>query len=139
MFSRDSKPARIDTLIGKASRVHGDLEFAGGLHLDGTIAGNVRADPSEDSSLSVSETGSIEGTVEASNIMLNGAVKGDIVARGRVVLGATARVQGNVYYGVIEMTLGAQIMGKLTRVSENSAQNAGQGNTDQAAPEGTAG
>ena len=49
--------------------------------------------------------------------MLNGTVNGDIVAPGRVVLGATARVQGNVYYGVIEMTLGAQIMGKLTRIA----------------------
>src|SRR5215470_17403675 len=108
MFSRDSKQARIDTLIGPAARVHGDLEFAGGLHLDGSIAGNVRAQPVESSSLSVSETGSIEGNVEAGNILLNGAVRGDIVGRGRVVLGATARVQGNVFYEVIEMTLGAQ-------------------------------
>jgi cytoskeletal protein CcmA (bactofilin family) len=121
MFSRDSKQARIDTLIGKGARVHGDLEFAGGLHLDGSIAGNVRAEPIEGSSLSVSETGSIEGTVEVWNVMLNGTVKGDIVARERVVLGATARVQGNVYYGVIEMTLGAQIMGKLTRVSDQGS------------------
>jgi cytoskeletal protein CcmA (bactofilin family) len=135
MFNRDSKQARIDTLIGKASRVHGDLEFVGGLHLDGSIAGNVRADPSQDSSLSVSETGSIEGNVEAVDIMLSGAVKGDIVARGRVVLGATARVQGNVYYGVIEMTLGAQIMGKLTRVAENASQAQG----GAAAPEDTTG
>ena len=127
MFGRDQKQARIDTLIGKASRVHGDLEFAGGLHLDGSIAGNVRADPSQDSSLSVSETGSIEGNVEAGNIMLNGSVTGDILARHRVVLGATARVQGNVYYGVIEMTLGAQIMGKLTRISEAGSQAASDG------------
>jgi cytoskeletal protein CcmA (bactofilin family) len=118
MFNRDTKQARIDTLIGKASRVHGDLEFAGGLHLDGSIAGNVRADPSEGSSLSISETGSIEGNVEAGSVMLNGTVRGDIIARERVVLGATARVQGNVYYGVIEMTLGAQIMGKLSRVPD---------------------
>jgi len=118
MFSRDKQTARIDTLIGKASRVHGGMDFAGGLHLDGAIEGNLRADPVEGSSLSVSETGSIDGNVEVWNLMLNGAVRGDIVARGRVVLGATARVQGNLYYGVIEMTLGAQIMGKLTRLSE---------------------
>jgi cytoskeletal protein CcmA (bactofilin family) len=122
MFSRDSKPARVDTLIGKTSRVHGDLEFAGGLHLDGSIAGNVRADPSQDSSLSVSETGFIEGNVEAGSVMLNGTVRGDILAKGRVVMGATARVQGNVYYGVIEMSLGAQIMGKLTRLSEKAGE-----------------
>jgi cytoskeletal protein CcmA (bactofilin family) len=130
MFSRDKQQARIDTLIGKASRVHGDMEFAGGLHLDGTIEGNLRADPVEGSSLSVSETGSIDGNVEAGSVMLNGAVRGDIVARGRVVLGATARVQGNVYYGVIEMTLGAQIIGKVTRISDQPA---------EAAPEGAAG
>jgi cytoskeletal protein CcmA (bactofilin family) len=122
MFNRDAKQARIDTLIGKASRVHGDLEFTGGLHLDGSIAGNVRADTSESSSLSISETGSIEGNVEADNVMLNGTVRGDIVARERIVLGATAKVQGNVYYGVIEMTLGAQIMGKLTRISERASE-----------------
>ena len=120
MFSRESKQARIDTLIARSTRVHGDLEFAGGLHLDGSIAGNVRSDPSQSSSLSISETGSIEGSVEVPNVMLNGSVRGDIVARERVVLGATAKVQGNVYYGVIEMTLGAQIMGKLTRVAEES-------------------
>ncbi len=115
MFGRDSRP-QIDTLIGKAARIDGDLEFAGGLHLDGVIAGNVRASPSEGSSLSVSESGSVEGTVEVASVMLNGSVKGDIFARKRIVLGSTARVHGNVYYGVIEMTLGAQIMGKLTRI-----------------------
>ena len=85
---------------------------------------------SEDSSLSISETGAIEGNVEAGNVMLSGTVRGDIVARNRVVLGATAQVQGNVYYGVIEMTLGAQIMGKLTRISENPP---------ETVPEGAAG
>ncbi len=44
MFNRDSKPARIDTLIGKSVRVHGDVEFAGGLHLDGQVRGG-RARP----------------------------------------------------------------------------------------------
>jgi cytoskeletal protein CcmA (bactofilin family) len=137
MFSRDKQQARIDTLIGKASRVHGDMEFAGGLHLDGTIEGNLRADPVEGSSLSVSETGSIDGNVEAGSVMLNGAVRGDIIARGRVVLGATARVQGNVYYGVIEMTLGAQIIGKVTRLSDQPAAEASQ--PAQAVPEGASG
>jgi cytoskeletal protein CcmA (bactofilin family) len=117
MFNRDAR-TRIDTLIGKSARVQGDVEFEGGLHLDGRVAGNVRAPPGASSSLSISETGSIEGSVDASIVMLNGSVQGDIIARERIVLGATARVQGNVYYGVIEMNLGAQIMGKLTRLEE---------------------
>ena len=119
MFTRDSRPPRIDTLIGKTAHVQGDVEFEGGLHLDGHINGSVRAVRSGEAgeaTLSVSETGSIEGAVQVPNVMLEGTVKGDIHAHERVVLGATARVEGNVYYGVIEMTLGAQIMGKLVRL-----------------------
>lgn len=121
MFTRDSRQARIDTLIGKSARVHGDIEYQGGLHLDGQIIGDVRSDDAADSSFSVSESGSVEGIVQASNVILHGRVKGDIRGRERVVLGATARVEGDVYYGVIEMTVGAQIMGKLVQVAPPAA------------------
>ncbi|HXY95641.1 MAG TPA: polymer-forming cytoskeletal protein [Steroidobacteraceae bacterium] len=117
MFSRDSRPPHIDTLIGKGVRVEGDIDFLGGMHLDGAIAGNVRSDAAPGSTLSVSESGSIEGSVEVPNVILQGQVRGDIHAAERVVLGATARVEGDVYYGVIEMTLGAQITGKLVRLA----------------------
>ena len=120
MFTRDAKQARIDTLIGKAAHIHGDIEFAGGLHLDGSIVGNVRSDRSPDSTLSVSVGASIEGSVDVPNVRLDGTVKGDIRAPGRVILGARARVEGNLLYGVIEMTLGAQIMGKLTQVAPDA-------------------
>lgn len=121
MFSRDSRPPHIDTLIGQGVRVEGDIDFLGGMHLDGAIAGNVRSNAAPGSTLSVSETGSIEGSVEVPNVILQGRVRGDIRAAERVVLGATARVEGDVYYGVIEMTLGAQIMGKLVRLAPAAA------------------
>ena len=122
MFGRDSRSnARIDTLVGKSAKVAGDVEFTGGLHLDGRVAGNVRADNDPAATLSVSETGAIDGNVEVPNVVLNGAVRGDILARDRVVLGATARVQGNVHYGVIEMTLGAEIKGKLVPLPTSAA------------------
>jgi cytoskeletal protein CcmA (bactofilin family) len=103
----------IDTLIGRTTRINGDVLFAGGFHLDGQVTGNVRAEPGVTSVLSVSEHGCIEGSVEVPHVVLNGMVQGDIVALERVELGAKARVNGNVYYGVIEMAMGAQINGKL--------------------------
>ena len=122
MFKRSEKsPARIDTLIGRSARVNGDIEFTGGLHIDGSVAGNVRALAEQDSSLSVSEHGMIEGSVEAPQVVLNGKVNGDIAASERLVLGTKARVQGNVYYGVIEMALGAEISGKLVPRGANAS------------------
>ena len=122
MFSRDSRQPQIDTLIGKSARVHGNVEYQGGLHLDGHISGDVRSDDSPAASLTVSQSGSVEGTVQVPNVVLDGSVRGDIHARERVVLGATARVEGDVYYGVIEMTVGAQIMGKLVRITPAGTQ-----------------
>jgi cytoskeletal protein CcmA (bactofilin family) len=115
MFGRDTSSApRVDTLIAKNTRIHGDLEFAGGLHLDGHVQGNVRAEAgASGATLSVSEHGSVEGSVDVPSVVLNGTVKGDIRARERVVLGARARVHGNVHYGVIEMAMGAEVCGKL--------------------------
>ena len=110
---KQSKNASIDTLIGPKTRINGDVEFTGGLHLDGYINGNVKGDSSPDTFLSVSQHGSIEGSVIATNVILNGIVKGDIDASDRVELGAKARVLGNVHYTIIETAVGAQINGKL--------------------------
>lgn len=114
MFGRRKQTSmRIDTLLGKTANLQGDLEFSGGLHLDGHINGNVRSNATDGGALSVSETGFIEGRVEVTNIVMNGTVNGDMIARDRLVLGGSARVNGNVHYGVIEMAPGAVITGKL--------------------------
>jgi len=114
MFRRRKQTtARIDTLIGRTASVQGDIEFSGGLHIDGRVNGSVRATDGAAAALSVSEHGLVEGSVVAPHVVLNGSVNGDIVATERVVLGAKARVRGNVHYGVIEMALGAEINGKL--------------------------
>lgn len=118
MFGRRKTSTRIDTLVGKTATVNGDLEFTGGLHLDGRVNGNVRSLAEDGGALSVSESGFIEGSVEVTNIVMNGTVNGDMHARERLVLGGKARVNGNVHYGVIEMAPGAVITGKLIPLND---------------------
>ena len=108
----------MDTLVGSNSRVNGDLNFTGGCHVDGLVKGNVNADPGSSSALSISEEGSVEGGVSVPYVVLNGIVRGDVVASQRVELGSTARVIGNVYYNLIEMAIGAEINGKLVHQPE---------------------
>jgi cytoskeletal protein CcmA (bactofilin family) len=132
MFKRRSKQPktlRIDTLIGAGTQVVGDVHFKGGLHVDGAIQGNVVALPEVEATLSVSDSGLIEGSVQVPNVVLNGAVSGDIHASERVELGATAKVAGNVYYGLIEMAMGAQINGKLIHQSPGEAPKTGAAQT----------
>jgi cytoskeletal protein CcmA (bactofilin family) len=114
MFKNNrTKPGHIDTLIGAGTRIIGDVQFSGGLHVDGFVKGNVDAPSESGSLLSISDGGVVEGSVAVPNVVLNGKVVGDILAHDRLELGATARVSGNVYYGLIEMAIGAEINGKL--------------------------
>lgn len=116
MFSRrkPTVPGRIDTLVGPKTVLQGDLAFAGGLHVDGRIVGRVHpAEGNAEATLWIGEQGSVEGQVEAQQVVIHGTVRGDVQGSERVVLGATARIVGDVHYGSIEMTLGARVDGKL--------------------------
>lgn len=119
MFARKQRRHTvIDTLVGANSKVNGDVHFQGGCHIDGSVKGNVSADPDTDSALSISDVGLVDGGVTVPYVVLNGIVKGDLFASQRVELGATARVIGNVYYNLIQMAEGAEINGKLVHQPE---------------------
>ena len=119
MFGRKQRRHTVvDTLVGSSTKVSGDVYFEGGCHVDGTVKGNVSADPESNSALSVSEDGSVEGGVTVPYVVLHGIVRGDVFATQRVELGPTARVIGNVYYNLIQMAEGAEINGKLVHQPE---------------------
>lgn len=109
-----SKPVdTIDTLIGQKSRLKGDLEFAGGLRVDGKVQGNVSAVDDGSGTLVLSELGMIEGNVTVPHVIVNGSINGNISSTGRVELQAKARINGDVHYKVLEMQRGASINGNL--------------------------
>ena len=116
--NRKRKTTRIDTLIGQHTEVMGDIKFSGGLHIDGTIKGNVVAEADSRSMLSLSEQGTIEGEVKVPYVVLNGVVIGDVHGGEHVDLASKARVTGNVYYNLIEMAIGAEVNGKLVHTQD---------------------
>jgi cytoskeletal protein CcmA (bactofilin family) len=105
--------ARIDTLIGQGTEINGDLVYAGGLHVDGRINGNVVAEEGSSSILILSEFGHIEGDVKVPNIVINGKIVGDVHGSTRVELAPKSRIKGSVYYNLIEMAIGAEVNGAL--------------------------
>ncbi len=112
--------ARIDTLIGQATEINGDLVFSGGLHVDGKINGNVIAEDGSSAILILSEYGRIEGDVKVPNMVLNGEIVGDVYGSTRVELAAKSRIKGSVYYNLIEMAIGAEVNGGLVHQPQGS-------------------
>ena len=116
---RKPKTSRVDSLVGKKARVLGEIRFSEGLHIDGLIKGNVVSDDDQPATLSVSDSGTIEGHVKVPNVIISGIVKGDVYSSEYVELGPTARIEGDVYYGLIEMAMGAEVNGKLVRIIDS--------------------
>jgi len=122
MFGRKKgfSASRIDTLIGQGTEINGDLVFTGGLHVDGTINGNVEAEPGSTAILILSEFGRIEGEVNVPNMVLNGEIVGDVYGSTRVELAPKSRIKGSVYYNLIEMAIGAEVNGGLVHQPQGS-------------------
>lgn len=100
--------------VARNTCVTGDINFVGGLHVEGQVEGNIL---SEDGSLHVH--GEVNGEIRVPHIIINGLVNGNVYASEHIELAAKARINGNVYYKSMEMVLGAQINGSLLH-SENA-------------------
>jgi len=118
MLGMDKKSARngtntVETLIGPRVVIRGDVQFSGGLYVEGKIIGKIVADEGSAAVLTISEQGIIDGEVHAPMVVIAGSLHGDIHASERVELSPTAKVQGNVFYKVVEMAGGATLTGRL--------------------------
>ncbi|MDR2878219.1 MAG: polymer-forming cytoskeletal protein [Chromatiales bacterium] len=116
--SKKRKSERLDTLIGPQTELRGDLLFAGGLHIDGNVKGNVVALSDGSSSVVVSDRGAVEGQIRVPYVSINGMVIGDVYAVESVELAARARITGNVYYSRLEVAMGAEVNGSLIHLEE---------------------
>ncbi|MFT7413589.1 MAG: cytoskeletal protein CcmA (bactofilin family) [Methylophagaceae bacterium] len=122
MFKKDkvkNKSSRIDTLIGQGTVVNGDISFGGGLRIDGNVNGSIYTDNDDSAVLTLSEQGHIKGEVKVPNLIINGSITGDVYSTLHVELAPKAKVQGNVYYRLLEMSMGAEVNGQLIHMAED--------------------
>ena len=112
--NKANKPqSRIDCLIGEGTTIEGNIEFSGGLRVDGNVHGNVLAGQGQSGTLVLSEQARIDGEIRVSHVVINGTVVGPVHAADYVELQSKANVTGDVYYRTLEMHLGAVVQGRL--------------------------
>lgn len=112
--------AETTSLIALGTHIRGDVTFSGRLHVDGTVDGSLHGE-GDKAILTLSNNAKIAGEIHAPHVVINGIVTGDVSASSRLELAAGARVEGNVYYKVMEMSAGAQINGKIVHGTEQPA------------------
>ena len=121
MWNKSKGKADVQRFTGKTSLIaagavfRGDLEFQGAVQIDGKVLGDILT---EQGLVRVSVEGQVEGEVRAPHVVIDGEIVGDVYAGQHVELGPKARVRGNLYYGLMEMAMGAQVEGGLRPIKE---------------------
>jgi cytoskeletal protein CcmA (bactofilin family) len=112
-----SKKPLIKSLVAQGTRVGGSIGYQEGLRIDGDVLVDVFANEDSPSILVISESASVTGQVKADHIIINGTVKGPVLARQMLELQPKARIVGDVSYRTLEMHQGALIAGVLKPLS----------------------
>ena len=104
--------------IGETMQLEGDLRTSGSIDISGLINGNIFV-----SEMTIAETGSIRGTIEASIIEINGHVEGKITA-DTVIVGKTAVIKGDIFFkSTLKTEEGADIDGYIKRANNGKSNN----------------
>ena len=104
------------SFVGETLQLEGDLRSAGSLDVAGLINGNVFV-----TDIVVAETGSVRGSIEATNIEINGHVEGKISA-DVIIIGRSAIIKGDIFFkNTLKTEEGADIDGYIKRVSNGKS------------------
>ncbi len=100
----------INAFLGAGTNYHGKLNFRGAVRIDGNFQGEVESD----GTLVVGQEAVVEGIVRVGQLVLSGKIRGEVVARDKVVLHKSADLHGNLRAPVLVVEEGAILEGNLT-------------------------
>ena len=98
--------------VGETMQLEGDLRSSGNLDIAGLVNGHVFV-----SEVTIRETGSVRGSLEASSVEINGHVEGKVTADS-IIIGKNAVIKGDIFFkNTLKTEEGADIDGYIKRVS----------------------
>jgi len=97
------KMSRLNNLLGNGTKFEGKLKSAGDIRVDGNFNGEI----SINGTLSIGESGLVEGDIHAPLVVISGRFRGNIFAETRVEILPPANVYGEIEAPTIILQDGA--------------------------------
>ncbi|MGE5594348.1 MAG: bactofilin family protein [Betaproteobacteria bacterium] len=111
--SEPAQPRKVDTIIGKETRVSGRVQASGTIRVDGSIDGEIEAD----GDVVIGEPGRLVASIHARNVTIAGEVQGDVHAEGRLELLPTGKLYGDVKTAILAIEDGAIFKGACEMIT----------------------
>ena len=107
--SQDQNPELKGGISGKGLQIWGDVKFK----VDAVIRADVKGSVVGTEKVIVTEGTVVSGTVEGSDVRVEGEAQGGVVGRGQVWLGPKARVKLRCQARAVRIEPGAEFRGEL--------------------------
>jgi cytoskeletal protein CcmA (bactofilin family) len=111
-----TQPVGFETVLGANTTLEGTLRSSANVRLDGTFTGTLEIS----GNVLVGETAKINADINAKNISIAGAVRGNVSGK-KVQLLRTGRIWGDIQATALTTEEGAFIDGKITMISKETA------------------
>ncbi len=83
---------KLDTVVGKDTKVEGSVVGKGAIRIDGEVEGEL----TEHGEIIVGETGNVSSDIQGKEITIAGKVRGNIISNGKVEIYGSGSVVGNI-------------------------------------------
>lgn len=108
-FSKTPPPPPPKTVLAPTAVLEGDLITRSDVEIHGCLAGTLKTD----STLTVAQTGSLEGEARCSALEAVGRLKGNLVTAGLSSFGHPARFEGDLSTRRLRIAAGAVLTGRI--------------------------
>ena len=119
--NEESNKSKVETVLGKGTKIEGDICTSGSLRVEGEVIGKVKAD----GDIFVGESGNIKNQIEARNIIIAGRVESNVIAQKKLEILLSGVLCGDIKTNVLKIEEGARFIGSsqiLKKTKEKNGQ-----------------
>jgi len=121
--NRRREAARVATIqdvrssveLGPRDILYGRLEIQGDLRVAGRVDGEVKAT----GTVLIEPGAAVIASIEGSNVEIRGSVTGEVIAKGRLTIGGSGQLNGDVTVARLTVEDGATLNGSVRMASSN--------------------
>jgi len=107
-----------ETIIGHSVKVDGQFKSEGNIIIEGQVKGSIKSKHH----LLIKEDAKVKANIEVGSAEISGEVIGNLKVSKEIKINSTAKIFGNIEADLIEISIGAQILGNLKMVLDNLPQ-----------------
>ena len=108
MAKQNESEGVMNTIVGKGTRIEGQMDVAQSIRIDGTFKGSITAADT----LIVGSSGDLSDvSVKVKNAIIGGKIKGNIVASNKITLESTSNLEGDLTAKLLVIEEGALFSG----------------------------